>query len=523
MLKIGSLVIFRDSLHQVRRFNADSSACCISGPAGRHTGSDSGYAYDHERKYIGPLEDTHLTRVFVLIGDLKEFKPFAIRYNKYITEGVFNNIVGYLSTLKVTGKEYCRFNPDYKTFKNIGYLRIDDRVDEQKGRIYWCIDNNPQGLDILSSDEVLSRWGIKSEVDMPVFYTRYTSEWSKDVYDKLKDWFRSKNWYYFEHFVEEGYEIFKGNGYLRTSACESSETHVRGWCIDNNDQGLKEYSLQDVLKLIGATYDKGPEIVKEARKRYPLGTYVRSLFQPEKYCGKIVSYETGLGYVDGWDKTDERLWVKSEHGTNFIIYEKGKWAEIVKKPDKFKIGDIIVGNEKASACYGITRKGWIAKVTNVSSSHISATGFNNSTSLENAFFSVLDPTCFDLVPSDMAQLRAEFKEKSTIKEEYEPKPGDWVKITKSIENWNPAMDEYIGKIVQIEKFYPDGSVCFKNKECGGWIWRYKEKHFIPVDPPRGITISQDIKWPVSKEKKPVKRTIEPVKIITRKLNKKQIS
>lgn len=32
---------------------------------------------------------------------------------------------------------------------------------------------------------------------------------------------------------------------------------------------------------------------------------------------------------------------------------------------KFKIGDIVIGNEKADECYSITKKGWVGTVVNI--------------------------------------------------------------------------------------------------------------------------------------------------------------
>jgi hypothetical protein len=76
-------------------------------------------------------------------------------------------------------------------------------------------------------------------------------------------------------------------------------------------------------------------------------------------------------------------------------------------------------------------------------------------------------------------------------EDYIPKVGDKVIITKSSKCWNQAghMDKHVGKIVTIGAIYDDGCslrVEFKEQsediELKQWIWSYRHDHFKPFAP-----------------------------------------
>jgi len=60
-------------------------------------------------------------------------------------------------------------------------------------------------------------------------------------------------------------------------------------------------------------------------------------------------------------------------------------------------------------------------------------------------------------------------------EEWIPKTGDWVVITKSESNWANSMDEFDGKCVQITKLFYPGRIGFKDD--GNWAWEFVNKHF----------------------------------------------
>jgi hypothetical protein len=60
-----------------------------------------------------------------------------------------------------------------------------------------------------------------------------------------------------------------------------------------------------------------------------------------------------------------------------------------------------------------------------------------------------------------------------------PQVGEWVVIQKGTDNWNPHMDNYVGKIVQILKVYhyhgKHYHIDFEN--YGGWTWETQSEHF----------------------------------------------
>lgn len=62
-----------------------------------------------------------------------------------------------------------------------------------------------------------------------------------------------------------------------------------------------------------------------------------------------------------------------------------------------------------------------------------------------------------------------------IIEEWIPKVGDWIVITKSKENWNGHMDKFDKSMYQITKVIDNDMIEFK--DSGFWIWRFSQKHF----------------------------------------------
>lgn len=73
-----------------------------------------------------------------------------------------------------------------------------------------------------------------------------------------------------------------------------------------------------------------------------------------------------------------------------------------------------------------------------------------------------------------------------------PKKGDWIKITKSSLNWNSFMDQFIGKVVKVDSISKDGSNA-KFKNDGDWCWNFQDKHFIKVNPPEPLPIEEKFK------------------------------
>lgn len=45
----------------------------------------------------------------------------------------------------------------------------------------------------------------------------------------------------------------------------------------------------------------------------------------------------------------------------------------------FKVGDYVIGNEKAGLFYSITKKGWVGRVGSIQSSHIEVTSLEGNT------------------------------------------------------------------------------------------------------------------------------------------------
>lgn len=69
-------------------------------------------------------------------------------------------------------------------------------------------------------------------------------------------------------------------------------------------------------------------------------------------------------------------------------------------------------------------------------------------------------------------------------EEYTPKIGDWVTITKSDQNWNDNMNIFIGKTVKIDNVKYDNywGYIINFNGFAGWMWTSKSKHFRSATP-----------------------------------------
>lgn len=71
-----------------------------------------------------------------------------------------------------------------------------------------------------------------------------------------------------------------------------------------------------------------------------------------------------------------------------------------------------------------------------------------------------------------------------IPDNWIPKVGDWVVLTKSRDNWNEYMDSFIHQIVQIQSISnaSDYKIKFENITIGNrssntWAWIYTDGHF----------------------------------------------
>lgn len=113
---------------------------------------------------------------------------------------------------------------------------------------------------------------------------------------------------------------------------------------------------------------------------------------------KVVAKDLGTGEI-GVAKCNQEDEFDFHVGASIAFARLlGKEPPDDKPKPKFKAGDIIIGNEKATKMYTITKQGWVGIVTEV---HFGE-GFNliiakhvNGTEQIGPFFT-LDPDCFDL-------------------------------------------------------------------------------------------------------------------------------
>jgi len=72
------------------------------------------------------------------------------------------------------------------------------------------------------------------------------------------------------------------------------------------------------------------QLLEEAKRRYPIGTKVKSLYYGNIYYGNILMYNCGI------TPTTDQIWVGGENLNNYLIYERNKWAEIISYPENYK-------------------------------------------------------------------------------------------------------------------------------------------------------------------------------------------
>ena len=89
--------------------------------------------------------------------------------------------------------------------------------------------------------------------------------------------------------------------------------------------------------------------------------------------------------------------------------------------DKFEIGDVIIGTEKANNCYRITRKGWIGVIKEISVGGIVHAEGKDEWGNLNSF--PVDIRCFDVLGNLTAiklarQLGFEGKKESEVRYDY---------------------------------------------------------------------------------------------------------
>jgi hypothetical protein len=72
------------------------------------------------------------------------------------------------------------------------------------------------------------------------------------------------------------------------------------------------------------------KLLEEARKRYPVGSRVKSLYED---LLDTVKGQYHSNYPDGWKEGNSQIWFMG-HVYGLLIYDEGKWAEVVFKPEE---------------------------------------------------------------------------------------------------------------------------------------------------------------------------------------------
>jgi len=122
-------------------------------------------------------------------------------------------------------------------------------------------------------------------------------------------------------------------------------------------------------------------IQEECKKRFPIGSRIRSTVGIES----IIIDDDYLYRIIG----DNQIWANSGKG---CLYLKGVYATLLEPPQsKFKVGDTVIGNSKASARYHITKTGYIGKVT-----YVHGDGTFALAGLGGKTWPMLEEGCFDL-------------------------------------------------------------------------------------------------------------------------------
>jgi hypothetical protein len=72
------------------------------------------------------------------------------------------------------------------------------------------------------------------------------------------------------------------------------------------------------------------ELLEQARRRYPVGSRVKSLYED---LLDTVKGQYHSNYPDGWKESNRQIWFMG-HVYGLLIYEEGKWAEVVSKTEE---------------------------------------------------------------------------------------------------------------------------------------------------------------------------------------------
>lgn len=134
------------------------------------------------------------------------------------------------------------------------------------------------------------------------------------------------------------------------------------------------------------------DLIEEAKRRYPVGTEYRCATGGSE----IYTVSEQRFTIKIW--SDDVLQVYGEHNKG-CLYHNYRWADIVSqaKP-KFKIGDKVIGNDKASKLYNITGKGYISEVVSINED-------NSILKLTSGFY--VSTECFDLYTEEKTEEKTE--------------------------------------------------------------------------------------------------------------------
>jgi hypothetical protein len=71
------------------------------------------------------------------------------------------------------------------------------------------------------------------------------------------------------------------------------------------------------------------ELLEEAKRKYPIGSQVKSVFDD---LFDTVKEQSHFNYPDAWNGDTPQIWFTGDR-YGLLIYDRGKWAEIVSKPE----------------------------------------------------------------------------------------------------------------------------------------------------------------------------------------------
>jgi hypothetical protein len=185
-----------------------------------------------------------------------------------------------------------------------------------------------EGYIIYSFQEWCEKFGHKPNFIKPnnkiieAFYITYSKDFTEDLFNAFFKWAKDNIGKYLRQDVTISYNDFKE----RYKYIWVNPDGGYKYSQDNGPQGVKnEYSLSDLKLLINynepnvkITNEKST-LLEEAKRRYPLGTKVRSAYDSQ--------YEFTIG--EEFEVRDTYILCKSKEGAIFYIYYKGKWAEVI--------------------------------------------------------------------------------------------------------------------------------------------------------------------------------------------------